>query len=216
MDKNTLFQKINIPDLKSIQQEVLDYLAQNPELENCDDNLDEHFLRFPLLPKLRSFLLSKAKIEVIPEQVVHVVFPYKKSKIHVDGLKKPLGKKMPWVTNHALIAHQYVLIIPVQHTEISLNYWYRNEDVADDQEFIHHHLREYYPYDLHLSFLKDGIDLKPIGSTSIDKPTFVKSNIYHQVDNSKNSEVRKVIVIRFKEMESYDHLDRVFDYRDLI
>ena len=49
----------------------------------------------------------------------------------------------------------------------------------------------------------------------MDQPAFIKSNIYHRVDNSSNNKTRKVLVIRFREREYYDTLDSVFDWRDL-
>lgn len=210
MDKNTLFQKLNIPELSSIQEETLTYFAEHPDLEDLNSS-EDYFVHIPLLPKITKFLSPRAKIE-INETSVYFIPANSRTKIHIDGLKKDNGK----VPEGAIISHQYVLIIPIENCNESVNYWYSNNDVADDQEEIYNHVREQYPYNFYVSFVKDNLELNPIGSTVMDLPAFIKSNIYHRVDNSKNPNTRKVLVIRFKELDYYDNLDSVFEYRDLI
>lgn len=210
MDKNTLFQKLNIDELSSIQQETLTYFVEHPDLEKTDSS-EDYFIHIPLLPKIKEFLQPRARIE-INETSVYFIPAHSKTRIHIDGLKKDNGK----VPEGAIISHQYVLIIPIENCNESVNYWYSNSDVADNQEDIYNHVREQYPYNFFVSFVKDGVEPSPIGSTIMDLPAFIKSNIYHRVDNTKNSKVRKVLVIRFKELDYYDNLDSVFNYRDLI
>jgi predicted RNase H-like HicB family nuclease len=210
MDKHTLFQKLNIPELNEIQKETLAYFEENPELENYEAD-EDYFVHIPLLPKIKQFLEARAKLE-INETSVYFIPARSKTKIHIDGLKKDNGK----VPEGAIISHQYVLIVPIENCTESVNYWYSNSDVADDQENIHNHIRDQYPYSFFVSFVKDGIEPAPIGSTVMDLPAFIKSNIYHRVDNTNNPNVRKVLVIRFKELEYYDNLDSVFNYTDLV
>jgi hypothetical protein len=209
MDSETLYQILNIPELNDIQQETLDYFVEHPELEQIDSS-EDYFVHIPLLPVAKKFLLPRAQIE-INETSVYFIPPHAITKIHIDGLKKDNGK----VPRGSIIAHQYVLIIPIENYKKSINYWYNNNDVADDQEQIYNHVREQYPYNFFVSFVKDGIELDSVGSLVMDKPAFIKSNIYHRVDNSNNPKTRKVLVIRFREIDYYDSLDSVFDYRDL-
>ena len=82
-------------------------------------------------------------------------------------------------------------------------------------EWIRNHIRKQFPYNFYVSFVKDEVKLESIGHTKIDAPTFIKSNIYHQVDNEGN-DTRMVFVIRFKELEYYESLDYVIEYRDLV
>tara|TARA_B110000977_G_scaffold46013_1_gene62513 strand:- start:2690 stop:3328 length:639 start_codon:yes stop_codon:yes gene_type:complete len=210
MDKNTLYQQIKIQELPQIQNEVLDYFETNPNV--LDGYGDDFFIHVPLdsLPVAKSFLLPRAQLEV-NEVSVYFIPPNHKTKIHIDGLRKDNGK----VPSDMCIAHQYVLIIPIENSTDSINYWYSNDSVPDDMENIHYYERAQFPYKFFVSFVKDGCEPEPIGSIVMDQPAFIKSNIYHRVDNSSNNKTRKVLVIRFREREYYDTLDSVFDWRDL-
>jgi hypothetical protein len=211
MTKDDLYQKINIAELPQIQQEVLAYF-KNPNIKHPNTD-DDYFLHVPLdqLPTAKEFLNSRAQIDVNEVSVYFIPNNFK-TKIHIDGLKKDRGE----VPDGMMMAHQYVLIIPIENANDSINYWYDNADVADDMERIHNHVREQWPYNFYVSFVKDdAIEPEPIGSTVMDGPAFIKSNIYHRVDNSMNDSIRKVLVIRFREMELYDTLDSVFDFRDI-
>jgi hypothetical protein len=211
MDKNTLYQKINILELPQIQDEVLDYFETNPNV--LDGLSGDFFVHVPLdsLPVAKSFLLPRAQLEV-NEVSVYFIPPNHKTRIHIDGLRKDNGK----VPNDMLISHQYVLIIPIENSTDSINYWYSNDSVPDDMENIHYYERAQFPYKFFVSFVKDECEPEPIGSIVMDQPAFIKSNIYHRVDNSNNSKTRKVLVIRFREREYYDTLDSVFNYKDLL
>ena len=211
MKSTDLFQKINIPNLKIIQEETLEFFDKNPHLIRRDA-IEDYFVHVPFekFPVLKKILESRAKIE-INETSVYFVPPHSKSKIHIDGLKKDNGK----IPKGMMMAHQYVLIIPIANYDQTINYWYDNQDVKDNDERIHNHIREQFPYNFYVSFVKDNIEPIPIGSTKIDTATFIKSNIYHRVDN-RGDNTRMAFVIRFKELEYYDSLDYVIEYRDLI
>lgn len=211
MDKNTLYQKLEIPVLPQIQKEVLEYFDANPTLLSNNDG--DYFVHVPLekLPAAKSFLEPRARLD-INEVSVYIIPAHSKTKIHIDGLKKDNGK----VPEGMCISHQYVLIIPIEHASKSVNLWYSNESVTDEMERIHNYVRKQFPYDFFVSFVKDDVEEpQPIGSTTLDKPAFIKSNIFHRVDNTENEHTRKVLVIRFKELDYYDTLDSVFDYQDL-
>ena len=211
MKSTDLFQKINIPNLKIIQEETIEFFDKNPHLIR-HDAIEDYFVHVPFekFPILKKILESRSKLE-INETSVYFVPPHSKSKIHIDGLKKDNGK----IPKGMMMAHQYVLIIPIANYDQTINYWYNNEDVKDNDERIHNHIREQFPYNFYVSFVKDNIEPIPIGSTKIDTATFIKSNIYHRVDN-RSDYTRMAFVIRFKELEYYDSLDRVIEYRDLL
>jgi hypothetical protein len=203
------YQKFNIPNFTDIQKEVLDFFERNSQLLRDDT---EYFVHVPLdgFPLLKQFIGNRAKIE-INETSVYFIAPGVKSKIHIDGLKKDNGK----VPEGMMIAHQWVLILPVSGYENSVSNWYSNDAVADEDERIHNHVRDQFPYNFYVSFVKDHIAVNPIETTTLDRPTFIKSNIYHDVHNN-GPETRKVFIIRFRELEPYESADRVFNYQDLL
>jgi hypothetical protein len=211
MKSTDLFQKLNIPNLDIIQKEALDFFDKNPHLIRHESTKD-YFVHVPLneFPILKKFLENRSKLE-INETSVYFIPPHSKSEIHIDGLKKDNGK----VPEGMMISHQYVLIVPIANYERTTSYWYNNEDVDDSDESIRNHIREQFPYNFYVSFVKNGVKLEPIGSTQISTATFIKSNIYHQVDNEGDN-TRMAFVIRFKELEYYESLDYVIEYRDLI
>ena len=47
----------------------------------------------------------------------------------------------------------------------------------DEDERIHNHVRDQFPYNFYVSFVKDHIALNPIETTTLDGPCFIKSNI---------------------------------------
>lgn len=203
-----LYQKLNVKNLKEIQQEVLDYFKNNQQLVEPDPK-HEYFVQIDIsnLPILREFLTSRNISEIVETSTCFL--PGKMNlKIHIDGLKKNNGK----VPAGKMIANRNVLIIPIEHTEDSISYWYKNEDVADDEERIVNRIRPVAPYDFYVSFAMK--DLKSIGSTIIDTPAFIKSDIYHSVHNY-GSKTRLVFIVRFHEEEHYT-LDDIFRCRDLI
>lgn len=207
MKSTDLYQKLNISNLKEIQQEALVFFEKHPTLIK-KDSTEDYFVHVPFdqFPILKRFLESRTKIE-INETSVYFVPARSKSKIHIDGLKKDNGK----IPAGMMIAHQYVLIIPIANYEHTINYWYNNDDVKDSDEWICNHVREQFPYNFFVSFVNDGVPLTPIEGITIDQATFIKSNIYHEVDNSNGNETRMVFVIRFRELDYYDSLDQVFD-----
>jgi hypothetical protein len=203
------YQKFNIPNFPNMQKEVLDFFKTNGHLLREDT---EYFVHVPFdeFSRLKQFIESRAKIE-INETSVYFIAPGTKSKIHIDGLKKDNGK----VPEGMMIAHQWVLILPVSGYENSISNWYSNDDVADEDERIHNHVRDQFPYNFYVSFVKDDVEVSPIETTTLDCPTFIKSNIYHDVHNN-GSDTRMVFIIRFRELASYESADRVFNYQDLL
>lgn len=206
---STCYQKFNIPNFTNMQKEVLEYFKENSHLIRSDN---EYFVHVPFdgFPLLKQFIESRAKIE-INETSVYFISPNYQSKIHIDGLKKDNGK----VPEGMMIAHQWVLILPIHGYENSINNWFSNDEVSDDDERIHNHIRDQFPYNFYVSFVKDHIKLNPIETTTLDSPAFIKSNIYHDVHNN-GEETRMVFIIRFRELEPYKSSHCVFDYKDLL
>lgn len=205
---NDFYQKFNIPNLSDIQKEVLDYFKKHNHLIQ-EDAEDEYFVQFNIkdLPILNNFLKTRALSEIVETSTCFLP-GYKNLRIHIDGLKKDNGK----VPKDRMIANRNVLIIPINHTENSINYWYRNEDVSDEDEEIVNRIRPVAPYNFFVSFCTK--ELNPIASTVIDKPTFIKSDIYHNTHNN-GPETRLVFIVRFHEEEHFT-LDDIFQYTDLL
>jgi hypothetical protein len=205
------YQKFNIPNFTDIQKEALDFFEVNTHLFRTDE---EYFVHVPLgeFPLLKQFLESRAKIE-INETSVYFITPGYKSKIHIDGLKKDNGK----VPEGMMIAHQWVLILPLSGYENSVSSWYSNDDVSDEDERIYNHVRDQFPYNFYVSFVKDDVapNVNPIETTNLAGPCFIKSNIYHDVHNN-GPKTRMVFIIRFRELEPYESSDCVFNYQDLL
>lgn len=225
------YQKINIPTLAAIQTETLEYFDKNPDLINHTSDSD-YFVHVPLdqFPVLQEFLTARVKTR-INETSINFVPPHKSTRRHIDGLRKDEGdvyknKTLAVVKGHpnasdydidpALlpIANQFVLIIPIANVNESINHWYVNTDVADDDEIVHQHTREQYPYQFYISFVKDDVKLTPVKSTTLDRAAFIKSDVYHNVEN-RSDEWRMVFVIRFMEYAHYDQLGQVFDCEDI-
>lgn len=203
-----IYQKLNVDNLKEIQNEVIEYFNQNQHLLDLETK-EEYFVQIDItnLPILSDFLKSRAISKIVETSTCFL--PGKANlKIHIDGLKKDNGKVPPG----RMIANRNVLIIPIENTLETINYWYKNEDVDDEDEYIVNRVRPVYPYDFYVSFCTKN--LKPIASTVIDKPTFIKSDIYHNVHNN-GDKTRLVFIVRFHEEEHFT-LDDIFKYRDLI
>ena len=206
-----LYQKLNVPNLRDIQKEVSEYIVKN-SIERPDEK-DEYFVQmdYSKFPNLHNFVFSRAQCEVYETSSCFI--PGNTGlKIHIDGLKKDNGK----VPSDRMIANQWVMIIPISNTLDSSNYWFKNEDVADDKEIIVNRIRPVFPYDFYVSFADPSLKLEPIGSTVIDKVTFIKSDIYHTcVNNSPNT--RTVLTVRLKEEKKiYETPEELFKFDDLI
>ncbi len=206
-----LYQKINVPQLEQIQREVLEYIDKNSILR--PDAEEEYFVQmdYSNFPTLHDFVFSRCLTEVV--ETSSCFLPGNKSLMtHIDGLKKDNGK----VPEDRMIANQWVIVIPIANTQETTNYWFRNEDVSDDNEIIVNRIRPEPPYNFWVSFANPELNLEPIGSTTIDKITFIKSDIYHtSVNYGPNT--RMVFIVRLKEEKKiYDTPEELFDYKDLL
>lgn len=208
---NLLYQKIDVPNLKEIQEEVLGYIKENSVIRL--DAEDEYFVQmdYSKFPKLHEFVFSRTLTSVV--ETSSCFLPgHKRLMTHIDGLKKNNGK----VPEDSMLANQWVMIIPIANTDETTSYWFRNEDVADDDEIIVNRVRPEPPYNFYVSFAKPELNLEPIDSTVIDKVTLIKSNIYHTVVNN-GPNTRMVFIVRFKEAKKvYETPEEIFDYKDLI
>jgi hypothetical protein len=204
------YQKLNVSILSEIQKEVLDFFEKNPDLIDVNATR-EYFVQmnFDNFPLLKSFIIPRT-ITTVVETSVCFLPGNNKLRIHIDGLKKDNGR----IPNGVAIANQFVLIIPISNTLESINYWYDNNMVEDKDEYIVNRVRPEPPYDFYVSFANDNLDLKPVENTIIDKMTFIRSNIYHNVEN-KSNDTRIVFIIRFHEKSNFLELDSIFSFRDL-
>jgi hypothetical protein len=231
MKDTDFFLKLNIPNFPEMQKEILDYLKKYPDLIPTDVSA-ETFVHIPLseFPIAYSVFSPRAKNKVY-ETSICVVPPNFSTTIHVDGLsddsdyfyRDQMSKIVldhPDTSFHDIdwkkipVASQFVLIIPISNYENSMNYWY---DVTNkkDKEIIHYNERPQFPYKWWLNFYTDPDTAIPIEQVLIDKPTFIKSNIYHNIKNYGTVN-RLVLIVRIFEYEPYSSLDQVFDYTGLL
>jgi hypothetical protein len=206
-----LYQKLNVLELDKIQKEVLEFIDKNSIIRS--DAEEEYFVQmdYSNFPTLYNFVFSRCVAEVVETSSCFLPGNAKLG-THIDGLKKDNGK----VPKDRMIASQWVMIIPIANTEETTNYWFKNSDVADDQEIIVNRIRPEPPYDFYVSFADPSLDLEPIGSTTIDKITFIKSDIYHTSVNHSSKD-RIVFIVRLNEENKiYETPEELFNYKDLL
>lgn len=222
-----LYQKLNVPELKGIQQEILDYIDQHPEIIKNINRVYFADILFKEFPILNSFLSPRLKTHIYQTSICFTP-PYCDSDIHIDGLRADkkwhhvvyssstlkLIKKhtefFPEGTdfNKLLPSAQYVMVIPIKDYEGSITQWYET-DVPDIDETIVNNVKPSYPYNFHLSLLKKEAGV-PIGNTCIDHVTFIKSNLYHAIVNQQ-SKTRIAVIVRFIEYHEYGSVNEMFD-----
>lgn len=206
-----LYQKIKVPELEQIQQEVLRYIDDNAIVN--PDAEEEYFVQmdYSKFPILYNFIFSRCLTKVI--ETSSCFLPGHKSLMtHIDGLKKDNGN----VPSDRMIANQWVMIIPIANTEKTINYWFNNNDVADEDEIIVNRIRPEPPYNFYVSFANPELKLTPIGSTTIDEITLIKSDIYHTSVNNSDA-TRMVFIVRLhEEKKIYETPEELFNYKDLL
>jgi hypothetical protein len=106
------------------------------------------------------------------------------------------------------------MIVPILNYKDTISYWYSNEDVISDDEEIRRYTREIYPYSFFASYLKPRAILNPIDSTNIDRITFIKTDIFHNVAN-QGSKTRIAFTIKFG-YQDYESLEEMFSHQDLL
>jgi hypothetical protein len=230
MKDTDFFLKLNVPNFPEMQKEVLDYLKKYPDLIVKDAGEQHVHVTLDQFPIVSSVFSSRSKNK-INEISIGVIPPMWSTPIHIDGLREDPDyfyrnqiektvrsqpdrsyddidwKKIPF-------ANQYVLIIPISNYENSINYWYEVTD-KPEKEIFHYYEREQFPYKWWLNFYTDPTTAIPIEQVLIDRPTFIKSDIYHNVKNNGTAD-RLALVIRIFEYEKYSSLDQVFDYTGLV
>ncbi len=205
------YQKLNVPELNSIKQEVLSYIHENNLIK--PDAEEEYFIQmdYSKFPTLNNFVYSRVKTEIV--ETSSCFLPGNKSLMtHIDVLKKDNGK----VPEDRMIANQWVMVIPIADTEEAISYWFSNEQVPDDKEIIVNRVRPEPPYNFYVSFASPDLELNPVETTIIDKPTLIKSDVYHTVVN-QGPNTRIVFIVRFKEDKKiYPTPSELFEYKDLV
>jgi hypothetical protein len=230
MKDTDFFLKLNVPNFSEMQKEVLDYLKKHPDLiiENGgEQHIHVTLDQFPIISSVFS-PRTKTKINEIS---IGVVPPKHSTPIHIDGLREEPGYAIRNQVEKIVrdrsdrsyddinweelpFSNQYVLIIPISNYEKSMNYWY-NVTNTKDKEIFHYYEREQFPYKWWLNFYTDPETAIPIEKVLIDKPTFIKSDIYHNIKNNGTSN-RLALIIRIFEYKKYSSLDQVFDYTGLV
>jgi hypothetical protein len=242
MKDTDFFLKLNIPNFPEMQKEVLDYLKKYPEYDRSETLDSETWTQISLdqFPTIYSFFSTRSKNKIY-ETALRTVPPNFSTDIHVDGLREDPDH---FYTNQIEKAvrdqpdrsfddidwkkwtprSQYVLILPIINYENSMNYWYNASDTLG-KEITHYYERNEFPYKFWINFYtkedsvgRQGTETNtssPIEKVLIDKPTFIKSDIYHNVKNYGTS-TRIVLTMRIFEYEKYSSLDQIFDYTGLV
>lgn len=230
------YQKLNVPHLELIQNEALEYIKNHhPELLGDKVITDGYFiLSIESFPILKSFLDSR--VNTCIEEIGLVCVPPKTEMvIHLDGIRKDPDRKFFNQVKETIINHpkyesldlktaldklpipfcvQFAMMIPILNYKDTVNYWYSNDDVGDDDEVIWKAERENYPYSFYASYLKSDVVLNPIASTNIDQITFIKTDIFHNVHNQGNT-TRMAFTIKFG-YQNYHSLEEMFKHQDLL
>jgi len=230
MKDTDFFLKLNVPNFSEMQKEVLDYLKKYPNLIIENDGEQHAHVPLDQFPIVCSVFAPRTKTK-INEISIGVVPPKHSTTIHIDGLREDTShfyrnqiKKT--VQDHPdrsyddidweefPFSNQFVLIIPISNYEESINYWY-NVTNTTDNEITHYYERKQFPYKWWLNFYTDPDTAIPIEKVIIDRPTFIRSDIYHNVTNNGTGN-RLALIIRIFEYRRYSSLDQVFDYTGLI
>jgi len=227
-----LYQKLNVPELPGIQQEILEYIDLHPEILKDVNRVYFSDISFKEFPILNSFLVPRLKTPIYQTSITFAP-PFCDPLIHIDGLRADKSwhnvlynsTTLQLVKQHTdffpegtdfskfLPAAQYAMVIPIKDFDKSITQWYET-DVADDDEIIVNNVKSSYPYNFHLSFLKKEAGI-PIGHTCIDRITFIRSNLYHAIVNQQENP-RIAVVVRFIEYHAYESVDQLFDVSGLV
>jgi hypothetical protein len=229
MKDTDFFLKLTVPNFPEMQKEILDYLKKHPNLIIKDSGEQHVHVTLDQFPIVCSVFAPRTKTK-INEVSIGVVPPGHSTPIHIDGLREDPNHLYRNRIEKTVRAHpdrsyddidwrefpfsnQYVLIIPISNYEESMNYWYRTTNI--DKEIVHYYERKQFPYKWWLNFYTDSDTAIPIEKVIIDRPTFIRSDIYHNVKNNGTSN-RLALIIRIFEYKRYSSLDQVFDYTGLI
>jgi hypothetical protein len=232
MKDTDFFLKLNVPNLPEMQKEVLDYLKKHPEHDLSGTLDSETWTRLPneRFPIIYSFVSDRSKNKIY-EIAIRTVPPNFSTDIHVDGVREDPDHFYTNQIKKSVLDQQdrsfddinwekyppnsqYVLIIPISNYENTINYWYDASDKVG-KEITHYYEREEFPYKFWINFYTEAEASIPIEKVLIDKPTFIKSDIYHNVKNYGTA-TRIVLTVRILEYEKYSSLDQFFDYTGLV
>jgi hypothetical protein len=224
------YQKIKLENLDKIQQEILDYYKKNPPRLEPDREvfLEIHESSIPITYEI---LNKRTRTEIV-EMTACFVPPGIMTGAHVDGIRtkddvsdeqnkwwidcvKEKGITTRNVDDDHFYCNQWSFIIPIEHCEDSINCWYYNEDVTKENEKVSFNERPFWPYKFNVSMIKDTTNMRRQHSTVLDHPTIIKSNIYHNVDNTNNKNTRVVLVVRFVEWKDNMEAEDYFDCEDI-
>lgn len=225
-----LYQKLKLENLELIQQEVLNYHKKNPPVLEANR---EVFLKISPdnLPITYSTLKKRTRTEITEMSTCFVPAGISTG-AHIDGIQKKTDiseeRMQRWIsyvkeknittrnsTDDHFFCNQWSLVIPIEHCADSVNCWYYNEDVTHDNQWISHNVRKEWPYEYDVSFITNPYKLRTQDTTTLDYPTIIKSNVYHNVDNTKNKNIRLVLVVRFIEDKDYMDVEDYFNCEDI-
>jgi hypothetical protein len=207
-----LYQKLNVPELMLIQEEILKYIDKNvniteKEMEDAKNFAYGSFCRsVPTIdefPTLKNWLMPRLKM---PLQYLNLMFipPETKFQIHQDGAGD--------------ITQKVIINVPIKNYNEATTHWFNHDDVTEDDTFTIYCANNKPPlFGYHISFVKNDVELTPIASVTADNITLMRGDVYHGVTNNSDK-IRIVLIIRAGPDEgkiNFD-FDDLLDFQDLL
>jgi hypothetical protein len=207
------FIELNIPEYKNIQQEVIEYLAKNPQCQ-VNDSYGEvsHNITLDDVPSLKTFISSRVKSKITDMKVSSI--PSNSGiEVHIDGLRERIVQNDP-VLDSMPFSQKYVFIIPISGYENTKNIWINNSDVSVEDELIKEINVKTFPFKFYRSSLKPDVEIEPSMTKVLDKPVFIRSDMFHSFYNY-GPETRISLRMRFLEQLNCE-LSDIFDCEGLL
>lgn len=186
-----LYQKIRIDDFETKRNELIAFVRgkfNDPnELTYYDPTFEEISSS---CPNLYSYLIKKSKINIRLFRIYHSPAGSGLGK-HIDGIsmiRSPIG-----------------LNIPILNCKGSLMKWWDETDAKI--------ITGNFGYNnLSACKIENPEDLKCIGQTEIDEPSFVRTDVIHSVENY-NKEPRIILSVRWRfDLIEGQQFEQVMDY----
>lgn len=208
------FIELNIPEYDKIQQEVLEYLNKNPDKNAKPSSYGEVSYNITLedIPTFHKFIEPRIRSRITDIKVSSITGD-SGIETHIDGLKTRIIQN-DTILDAMPFSQKYVLILPISGFENTKNEWYNNDDLREEDELIKEITVKSFPFKFYRSSLKPGVTLNPVMTKILDKPAFIRADMFHNFYNY-GPETRISIRVRFLEQLNCE-LSDLFDCDGLI
>jgi hypothetical protein len=200
---NNLYQKIYIENFETIRNELLQLVTENeinfPESSSWTVSPFKVFLK---CPSLLSFLKLRCR-----QQVTSIKFylspPGKGTSHHIDG-----GE----------IRHPFGLTLPLLNTKGTFFNWYKEDKTNFIKRVLNDSpLPDHFICNKNEVYVPDNIDnLELLNSLEILEPTFIRSDLMHNVSNFTDKP-RLVVILRWvNDSANSQTIDDVINVTDIL